>query len=255
MGCFATPYGLRCAGHCSTRAHAQQSCWALIRAGRNQGVTSSATTAKGNRRGSRASDTSTSCINRTGALALSPLIIRRSPLLKPSFAASAVLIIVAPLPLSSTARTADPPTCAETRRVSPVPTYSRSHSRWPAPKFQGREGSGSALASADRPMITPATTRSAQLSSVETYRSLHQESSSKARLQYLSSRGASLDIPATGGSRGFAALEWQKSSHHHDDHPRLRTTPPNNQLRQVITTACFPGTLSSEAAHELAYQL
>ena len=40
MACFATPYGLRCAGHCSTRAHAQQSCRALIAAGGNQGVTS-----------------------------------------------------------------------------------------------------------------------------------------------------------------------------------------------------------------------
>lgn len=40
MACFATPYGLRCAGYCSTRAHAQQSCQPLIRAGGNQGVRS-----------------------------------------------------------------------------------------------------------------------------------------------------------------------------------------------------------------------
>lgn len=40
MACFAMPYGLRYAGHCSTRAHAQQGCRTLIRAGGNQGVTS-----------------------------------------------------------------------------------------------------------------------------------------------------------------------------------------------------------------------
>src|SRR3546814_5032843 len=40
MACAATPFGLRCAGHCLHRAHAQQSRWALIPAGGNQGVTS-----------------------------------------------------------------------------------------------------------------------------------------------------------------------------------------------------------------------
>ncbi len=89
----------------------------------------SPTTAKGKRRVSRASCTSMSRTSSTGALALSPLIMRRSPSFKPSFAASAVLMIDAPLPLSSTARTGTPRTCAETRRVSPVPTSSGSHSR------------------------------------------------------------------------------------------------------------------------------
>ena len=40
MACFATPYGLRYAAHCFNRAHAQQSRWALIPAGGNQGVRS-----------------------------------------------------------------------------------------------------------------------------------------------------------------------------------------------------------------------
>ena len=40
MACFAAPYGLRYAAHCFNRAHAQQSCPALIPAGGKLGVTS-----------------------------------------------------------------------------------------------------------------------------------------------------------------------------------------------------------------------
>lgn len=40
MACFATPCGLRYAGHCFKRAHAQQSGPALIPAGGKPGVTS-----------------------------------------------------------------------------------------------------------------------------------------------------------------------------------------------------------------------
>ena len=40
MACAAEPVGRSEAGHCSTRAHAQQSCQTLIRAGGNKGVTS-----------------------------------------------------------------------------------------------------------------------------------------------------------------------------------------------------------------------